>query len=480
MLDSPFPSPYNACVFAPTLAIRPSSAPRSAGFWRTTTDTRTLLSKSLTLLLTLTLIASATVSCRPASSGKPTESPSRNLESLIPDDQVLVFWYPHTQGHEEVLLEMVDAFNNDNKWGITVIAEYSGTTDDIYAKVSGRLGSSALPDVVVAESYQVAAYAEQGALVALEPYLTDFKWGYTEEEEEDFFRVLLITDELPTLKDRYSWPLYRSLEVLYYNEDWLIELGYTEPPRTWGEFTEMACAASDLDLNTYGYELSADTATFVDILFSMDGQIINDDATGYAFGGPEGLEALTLVQGLLERNCAALKTRAAGDRIDFGAGRVLFAINSTSSLPQYHRAVDDGAGFKWSIVPLPTALEAPRLHMYGPNLAILESTPEKQLAAWLFLRWLTEPERQAHWAEQFNYTPVRASTIELIQEAFVENPQYAKTFDLLTHNIAVEPGVAGYGECRVAIERMLRATANLGDTAINLAEAVEECNRSLD
>lgn len=374
---------------------------------------------------------------------------------------------------------MVDAFNNGNEWGITVIAEYGGSTDDIYARVSSRLGSGALPDIVVAEPYQVAAYVEQGALVALEPYLTDFKWGYTEEEEGDFFRVLLITDELPTLKDRYSWPLYRSLDVLYYNEDWLVELGYTEPPRTWDEFTEIACAASDLELNTYGYEISADTATFVDILFSMDGQIIDDSATGYVFGGPEGLRTLALVQGLLEGRCAVLKTRAAGDRTDFGAGRVLFAIDSTSNLPQYHRAVDEGAGFKWSIVPLPTDLEAPRLHMYGPDLAILKSTPEKQLAAWLFLRWLTEPDQQVHWASQFNYTPVRASTIELVQDAFVENPQYAKAFDFLAHSTAIEPGVAGYGECRSAIEQMLRATVNFGNTATSLAEAVEECNRSL-
>jgi multiple sugar transport system substrate-binding protein/sn-glycerol 3-phosphate transport system substrate-binding protein len=432
------------------------------------------------LLLTLTLIASAIVSCKPALNDGSTASSSRNLESLVPDDQVLVFWYPYTQDHEEVLLEMVDAFNSGNKWGITVIAEHGGSTDDIYTKVSDRLGSSVLPDIVVAEPYQVAAYAEQDTLVALEPYLTDFKWGYPEEEEQDFFRALLIIDELPTLKGRYSWPLYRSLDVLYYNEDWLVELGYTEPPGTWDAFTEMACAASDPELDTYGYELSADAATFVGILFSMDGQVIDDDATGYAFGGPEGLGTLTLVRDLLEESCAALKTKAVGDRIDFGAGRVLFAIDSTSDLLQYHRAVDDGAGFNWSIVPLPTTLESPMLYMYGSDLAILKSTPERQLAAWLFLKWLTEPEQQAHWARQFNYTPVRASTIELVQDVFVESPQYEKTFDFLEYDIAIEPGVAGYGECRTAIERMLRATASLGNTTTGLAEAVEECNRSLN
>ena len=42
------------------------------------------------------------------------------------------------------------------------------------------------------------------------------------------------------------------MEVMYYNLDWLNEMGYDGPPTTWAEFKEMACAATDADCGDGG------------------------------------------------------------------------------------------------------------------------------------------------------------------------------------------------------------------------------------
>ena len=403
-----------------------------------------------------------------------------DLENLDPSGQVITYWHQHSRSREEALLAMIDDFNATNEWGITVQAEYAGHYGEIYNKVIAGIPSGEVPDISVAYQNQAATYATQGALVELTPYIESEQWGFTEEELNDFFPFVEQGDYLPQFDGRYGFPPQRSMEVLYYNEDWLHALGYENPPHTWDEFRDMACAASDPDAGTYGYELSIDTSTFADWVFNRGGAMINEDATAYAFGDQSGLEALTFLQGLFNDGCAVLETEAYGDQADFGAGIVLFTISSTSGLPYYRSAVAEGEGFNWSISTMPTSLDTPRVNIYGASLSILHTTPEKQLAAWLFMRWFTETEQSARWARASNYFPVRVSAADLLSDYFGENPQFEKAFGFLSYDIAVEPGLAGYDECRDEIGDMLGAVASGEDPATWLADTVEECNAFLE
>ncbi|MFN2272385.1 MAG: ABC transporter substrate-binding protein [Anaerolineae bacterium] len=451
--------------------------------------THKILPKLLAILLVSALFSVLVVSCCPGSPEedvKPTRRPPYDveiygeLEGVDPSDQVVVFWYPYTQEQEELLLALIDQFNAGNEWGITIVGEYAGSNDDLYDEILGRIESGALPDIVVAEQHQVAAYAAQDALIALDPYVESKTWGYTDEDLEDFFPIALAADRVPQFDDRYGWPLYLSMEVLYYNEDWLIELGYTEPPKTWADFAEMACAASDSEVGTYGYEFSVDALTFIDMLLNQGGQVFGEDTGGYTFDSEEGLTTLTFIQALLSRECAILKTERFGARTDFGAGKVLFTIGSVSDLPQYRRDVAEGAGFNWSISYLPTTLSEPRVSVRGPSFSLFQSTPEKQLAAWLFLKWFTAPEQQARWVRAFGDLSVRSSTADFLQDYIAENPRYDGALSFLDGEVAVEPGVVGYGKCREAMREMLSAIASRGEPAPWLADTVRICDASLE
>ncbi|MBN1976738.1 MAG: ABC transporter substrate-binding protein [Anaerolineae bacterium] len=451
--------------------------------------TRKILSKLLAFFLISILISVLAVACcprPPEEDVEPTRRPSYDveiygeLEGIDPSEQVIVFWHPYTQGQEELLLALIDQFNAGNEWGITIVGEYAGSSDALYDEILGRIESHALPDIVIAEQHQVAAYAAQGALIALDPYVESEAWGYKDEDLGDFFPIALNADRVPQFDDRYGWPFYLSMEVLYYNEDWLVELGYTEPPKTWADFAEMACAASDSAVGTYGYEFSVDALTFVDMLLNRGGQVFGEDAGAYVFDSEEGLATLTFIQDLLGRECAILKTERAGARTDFGAGRVLFTIGSISDLPQYRRDVAEGAGFNWSISRLPTALSEPWASVRGPSFSIFQSTPEKQLAAWLFLKWFTAPEQQARWARTFGDLSIRSSTADFLQDYIAENPRYDVALSFLDGEVAAEPGVVGYGECREAMQEMLSAIASRGEPAPWLADTARICDASLE
>jgi multiple sugar transport system substrate-binding protein len=409
------------------------------------------------------------------------------IEELDPSGQTVVYWYQHTGSREELMLSLIDEFNRTNEWGITVQGETQGGYNDLYQKVIAGIPANQLPSMAVAYQNQAATYAAQGALVALDPYMDSEKWGYTQEELDDFFPIALGADYLPQFEARFGWPPYKSMEVMYYNEDWLAELGYTDPPATWDEFAEMACAAAEQPFSGatdptpgYGYVYSIDASRFATFVFSRGGDIINETGTGYIFNDQAGLEALTFLKDLVDRGCAAEMTESYGDQSDFGAGRTLFTISSISGLPYYATVVDEGAGFNWSVNPPPHSTAEPRMNIYGASQSIFVSTPEKQLAAWLFNKWLSEPEQQATWASATGYFPTRQAAADMLADYFAENPTYAKAFTFMSMDYGIESPVTGYDECRSTVSEMLIAVLGGEDAQAQLDMTVEACNEYLE
>ena len=56
---------------------------------------------------------------------------------------------------------------------------------------------------------------------------------------------------------------------------------------------------------------------------------------------------------------------------------------------------------------------------------------DKQLASWLYLRWLTSPEIQAKWiADYSGYLPTQASAMPLLESYAAENTVWATGAEL--------------------------------------------------
>lgn len=404
-----------------------------------------------------------------------------DLEKLDPSGVTITYWYHHSSSREEILQEMIADFNANNRWGITVVGEFQGDYDDIYAKVKAAIVGGGLPELSVAYQNQAATYATLDAVVDLTPYIESKRWGFTDDELDDFFKNVLDADKLPQFKGkRFGFPPYRSMEVMYYNEDWLKELGYDGPPETWEEFREVACAAAALGEDKYGYEFSVDASTFMDMLMTRGGSPTNDDATAYTFGGDAGKETLQFLQDLFDDGCAIFETERYSDQNDFRNGKVLFTISSTSGLPHYRSAVSEGANFNWSIALLPRDRDDAVIDVYGASISVFKSTPEKQLASWLFLKWLSEAEQQARWSRGTNYFPTRQSAANEMTQYFSENPQYEKAFRFLDNTWAIEPGVVAYDECRTEIDNMLNAVAAGESVEQWLSDTLEKCNEILE
>ena len=416
-------------------------------------------------------------------------------DEVDPSGQNVIFWHQHTGEREEALNEIIAEFNTTNEYGITVEASNQGGYGDIFQKMNLALtgGGEELPGLVVAYQNQAATYELVDGLVDMNDFVDSAVWGLDQEAKDDFFQGFYTSDIFPTFgNERLGLAPNRSMEVMYYNQSWLDELraagaiDFEGAPQTPDQFAAAACAAVE---NPYtgatgaadqsiGYQLSFDASRFASWTFAFGGDIFDAETGEYTYNSAEAVEAMNFLQGLFDQGCAGGITENFGDQTNFGQGITLFTVGSSSGLPFYQSAVDEGAGFEWNVGAIPHTTEEPVMNLYGASVSIPRTTPEQELAAWLFVEYYVSPEAQATWAEASNYFPVRQSVANDLTDYFASNAQYESAFDLLQYAKA-EPPVPGYDFVRDMIEERMAEIMAGSDVAETLEGANEEANQIL-
>ncbi len=140
---------------------------------------------------------------------------------------------------------------------------------------------------------------------------------------------------------------------------------------------------------------------------------------------------------------------------EFASRQALVTTSSIAGIPYQAKAMGEaGSTDEWTLIPFPATGDKPVMDIYGPSFFVVKSTPEKQLASWLFLKWFTQPENQAKWAKVSGYLPTRASTIDYLKDYLNENPQYAAGFNAVFGGqveLKFEPRDASWNAVRGAI-----------------------------
>jgi ABC-type glycerol-3-phosphate transport system substrate-binding protein len=89
------------------------------------------------------------------------------------------------------------------------------------------------------------------------------------------------------------------------------------------------------------------------------------------------------------------------------------------------------------------------MNVYGSAYAIFESTPEEQLASWLFIQWMLQPENQARFVEASGYLPVSASALDYLEDYAAEHPRWAQVVEMIPYG-QTEPALGSWGIARWA------------------------------
>lgn len=404
------------------------------------------------------------------------------LAGIDPSGVSIVWWHNHSGSRQERLLTLVEEFNTTNPCGITLDAQNQGGYNDIRDKVNSSTAAGELPAaLIVGYQNDQAFYQLNNALADLNTYVDDAYWGLG-ADKADFYPSFFDQSIHPVFNDqRLGFPPNRSMEVLYYNETWLKELGFDGPPATPDQFREMACAAAAANGDgTGGFILRDDASAVAAWTFAFGGDVLTDDGTGYVYNSPATIEAMTFLKGMADDGCAYFFTEGFPNP-EFANRRAIFTMGSSSGIPFYAgdiATVAEESGKdpdEWGVTAIPHTTAEPVQNIYGGDVMVTATTPERQLAAWIFTKWFTSPEIQARWAMMSGYFPTREGSNEFLTDFFNENKQWAQAVELLPFSY-YEPQLISYQGVRDAAQGAFNAIMQGADIQATLDELTRNAN----
>ncbi len=265
----------------------------------------------------------------------------------------------------------------------------------------------------------------------LSGYISDPAVGLTAQDRADFlpaFWTLGLADG-----KQVGIPALGSMQVLFYNQTWAQAMGFSHPPATSAEFQQQACQAALVNRQdatiendgTGGWLVSSDEMTMLGWLAAFGATVAPPGGSAYTFNTPAAAAAFTFLKGLVSQNCAWLGLNPLPYGY-FASREALFYSGSLEDIPpQLAASTQAGSKDAWTVIPMPGNAGSPAVIMSGQTYNILASSQARQLAAWLFIRWMDAPEQQAQLVRTAGDYPLRASEYSLLSDYFRDHPQWA-------------------------------------------------------
>ena len=405
------------------------------------------------------------------------------------DKTTISFWHSMGGVNGQAIDTLVQKFNDENEYGITVEAEYQGSYDDALNKLkSAQIGNMGA-DLVQVYEIGTRFMIESGWIVPMQSMVNADEYD-TSVLESNLAAYYTINDML------YSMPFNSSTPLMYYNKDMFDAAGITEIPDSLESIAQIGDKLLDsgaqevMSLGIYGWFFE---------------QFIGKQGLEYANNGNGRTEAATAVA--FDENGAAANilnewknlydlgyapnVGKGGDAglADFSAGKSAITLGSTASLKQILQDVDGKFEVGTAYFPKVKSTDEGGVSIGGTSLWALDNNdPKKLRATWEFVKFLISPESQAFWNAETGYFPVNVDAHD--EDVFKENiekyPQFETAIDQL-HDSA--PQYAGallsvFSEARAIVESEIESMLNGNETvdeavdsmASQINDAIEEYN----
>lgn len=384
------------------------------------------MKKFLSILITLTMCVTLLVGCSSKKDDTTTTGSSDNEATTAADQdagatdntadqasgatgKVTIWYYWETEGHQKALNEMVKNFN-DSQSDVVVEAKYVPFAD---FKKQLSIGASAneLPDLVIQDNPDTAAYASMGIFADLTGKF-DVSTYYPGPVNSCTLDGKL-----------YGVPFGSNDLLLYYNKDMLANAGCSVPT-TWDELSDVAkkCTKD----NVYGFAHSSvqnEEGTFNFLTW-----VWSTGATAYEMNSEGGVKALTMVKDLIDSGAMPKEAInwTQGDTMNqFISGNLAMMINGTWQVPTMREQAPD---LNWGVAPIPMDKQQAS-GLGGENYSVIAGGNEA--GAIEFLKYATQKEQCLFMMNAMGYIS-SDSTIakdqfsgDDVYEAFVEEMQYA-------------------------------------------------------
>lgn len=282
----------------------------------------------------------------------------------------------------------------------------ASTYDEGHQTMLRQAVTNELPDVNFSGMHLlhelVHTLAQRDQIIDIEDFIAAEPEGWVEENYAESILDLGRVDGV-----QYGLTFNASMPIMYFNADLVREAGGDpdDMPTDWPGVIALAADINALEGDAVGISYSVndwpDEWLWDGMILQDGGHLTRGDKV--AFGDESGLRAVTYFrQFVTEGGMPVIDTDQA--RQSFVAGQ----IGMTFDTPARLRLITDMSGGRFD---LRTALfpidnkEEGGLPTGGNVAVITASTPEKQQAAWEFLKFMTSPEAQTVVVESTGYLP---------------------------------------------------------------------------
>ena len=349
---------------------------------------------------TLTAISAA------AEASKTPEPEPMGLSWSAVEGLELDFWYVWDLDQPGTGMNaIVDRFNRENEWGIVINPVDQGLVLDPMESMEMAFEEGVVPHLLLSDSSEIVSWYQDGLTVDLEPYLNDPAAGFTVKEQNDYYSELL---ERFTIEDsiRPGIPFSQTIQVIYYNRSWADELGYPSRPDSWQDLDKQACAASgDRELSPSsqvqetGILVLPEAANIVSAVYAYEGHFIERDGNGYLFNTAETQRLAEDWQALVQQGCGTTfymyPNPMAGElSFEYFNQRRTLMIMGSSKMMDYVQmgANQTGRADEWEMLPFLGPEGNRAVSSEIQSVVIFNTSPEEELASWLFLKYLSSPD----------------------------------------------------------------------------------------
>jgi len=363
----------------------------------------------------------------------------------------LDFWYVWDRDQPGTGMNaIVDRFNQENEWGIVVNPVDQGLALNPLNSMEMAFEAGLVPHLLLSDASAITSWYQDGLTLDLSPFLDDPVAGLSVKDQKDYYSGLY---DRFTIEGsiRPGLPFTQTIQVIYYNQSWAKELGYSTSPNSGQDLEEQACsAAGDRELSASsqaqatGILLSPEAANIASAAYAYDGSFFSLEGDGYLFNTPEIQQVAEDWQSLLHQGCGMtfysyLDPMSSELSLDYFNQRKTMMMVGSSLMMDYVNtgANQTGRADDWEMLPFLGPEGNKAVSSEIQSVVVFHSTPEEELASWLFLKYLASPEAQAEWAQFSRYYPTRKSSLRLLRDFRAENPHWSQGLNLLKYSIGM-------------------------------------------
>ncbi len=338
---------------------------------------------------------------------------------------VLTLWHNLRGPLKQTTGAMIDDFNRTEgkRKGIVLsvmsIAESAILHENLEMIANDDLGAPRPPDMTTIHPRAAFALVRKGMLA-------DIGSRFTKKELDAYVPRFLEEGRMPDGK-LYVFPVAKSTEALFVNRTFFDRFA----AETGTSFEQLSTVEGLIEVARIYYEWTdAQTPDIPDDgkAFFMIDSLFNFAEIGFAQLGENFFHdgVPNLASPIFKRVCsafyeAAVKGHAAiydGYSLDLiRTGEIICCIGSTAGVAFCPSAVthadNSSEPVEFDMLPYPVFTGGRKIAIQrGSGFCVFRSTPEKEYAAGVFLKWLTEPERDLLFLDATGYLPVTRKALE--------------------------------------------------------------------